>query len=541
MKLPCICTGVSLPFIFSLVTILGLWWIRSLITSPSSSVSPNMDITSIYNFRSTVSRMLRVEPYKGLGLGLAGGIKKIRKSKVEVDTIKRNSTNTFNDSSIPLPTLRATELIKCNNQTKCIQPYIQLKKNFNVYYCKHKGQGVRFYYLVREGLLLHPRIRMVKKPKDADVIVYLSVSSPWKGSECNKPELRTKTVVMDEGDYPQLFETGDREKVGDFALYFKRSYVTRRKGVFKGYMHYIKRVDVLPMSYSIADAYVRNSFNTIANRDIDILCTLRGAKGFDPTRMKVRQWVEEYGKARGVKKCSTGEVNQESRRTISKGYFNKMQSSKIIVTSNPSDWEGDFRLCEALASGALVLVDQMYTPRQYEFITDKHLVIYDINNKTDLFEKLDLYRIGEKKEMARKVAVGGYLHAMRYHRAANLIDYVFRTLHVKQHYEAMTTHPNKGGITYTYPFSTETSSLSSSISSSVSSNPSSALDMLNSLKIISGSSEPHNSNYRDKNHPLMLKENYGVNYNPDKYFDTGYHMRHLAASSSYNAKFKTHG
>lgn len=35
-------------------------------------------------------------------------------------------------------------------------------------------------------------------------------------------------------------------------------------------------------------------------------------------------------------------------------------------------------------------------------------------------------------ERARRVALAGYLHAMKYHRAANLADYVFRTLHTKE-------------------------------------------------------------------------------------------------------------
>jgi hypothetical protein len=51
-------------------------------------------------------------------------------------------------------------------------------------------------------------------------------------------------------------------------------------------------------------------------------------------------------------------------------------------------------------------------------------------NKTDLFYKLDAYR--GNMEQARRVAVNGYLHAMKFHRAANLADYVFRTLHTKE-------------------------------------------------------------------------------------------------------------
>lgn len=50
--------------------------------------------------------------------------------------------------------------------------------------------------------------------------------------------------------------------------------------------------------------------------------------------------------------------------------------------------------------------------------------IADNMNKTDLFEKLDNYRYHQ--DQARKIAMQGYLHAMKYHRAVNLIDYVFR-------------------------------------------------------------------------------------------------------------------
>jgi hypothetical protein len=57
-------------------------------------------------------------------------------------------------------------------------------------------------------------------------------------------------------------------------------------------------------------------------------------------------------------------------------------------------------------------------------------VYYDNNNKTDLFEKLDFYRTNVEK--SRRVAVAGYLHSMKYHRAAALFDYVFRTMEVKR-------------------------------------------------------------------------------------------------------------
>ena len=63
--------------------------------------------------------------------------------------------------------------------------------------------------------------------------------------------------------------------------------------------------------------------------------------------------------------------------------------------------EGDFRLCEAMASGALILVDHMFVPRPQPLLDGRHLVLYDNNNKTDLFEKLDRYRAD--RDQARKI------------------------------------------------------------------------------------------------------------------------------------------
>ncbi|KAJ1628025.1 hypothetical protein T492DRAFT_164824 [Pavlovales sp. CCMP2436] len=43
-------------------------------------------------------------------------------------------------------------------------------------------------------------------------------------------------------------------------------------------------------------------------------------------------------------------------------YAQQLLNSRIVVTCNPDDWEGDSRLGEALAAGALVLTDRMADP-----------------------------------------------------------------------------------------------------------------------------------------------------------------------------------
>lgn len=84
---------------------------------------------------------------------------------------------------------------------------------------------------------------------------------------------------------------------------------------------------------------------------------------------------------------------------------------------------------EAVSSGALIFVDYMHVHRPHPLVENKHIVYYNNENKTDLFEKLDLYR--RNSRLSRSVALQGYVHSMKYHRAASLIDYVFRSLHVQ--------------------------------------------------------------------------------------------------------------
>jgi hypothetical protein len=123
-----------------------------------------------------------------------------------------NSPNSIHDNGFYSPSngtdviTHPIAVIKCANQTLCVSPKLQLQEMYDVYYCKHLGHGVRFYFLVKEGLLLHPNIRLVDDINKAQVIVYLPVSAPWDKSECSDLKLKSKTIVLDEGDGQQLFD-----------------------------------------------------------------------------------------------------------------------------------------------------------------------------------------------------------------------------------------------------------------------------------------------------------------------------------------------
>ncbi len=301
-------------------------------------------------------------------------------------------------------------------------------------------QGVRFYYLAREGLLLHPNVELLDRPDmlQADYFVYLPGSAPWHLSECNDTTLAPRMIVLDEFDghtlvAPTLNSTNFLKAYGKvdavwYFMYFKRSFVRRIDGVFKGYPHLVKP-DAYPMTYAVAEAYIQHHFNS--KREIEISCTLRGSKEMT-TRQRVQDWIAEYGKARAIPKerMITGEVDTLQRNKISNQYFQQMYNSRIIVTVNPANWEGDFRLWEAMGSGALIFVDPIFVPHQFPLQDGEHVIYFSNHNKTDLFAKLDFYR--SHPEHARQIANNGYLFAMKHHRTVNLVDYILRSTHLKE-------------------------------------------------------------------------------------------------------------
>jgi hypothetical protein len=93
-------------------------------------------------------------------------------------------------------------------------------------------------------------------------------------------------------------------------------------------------------------------------------------------------------------------------------------------------WEGDFRLWEAMSSGALVFVDPLMVPHPHPLLHMVHLVHFQQHNASDLIAQLD-YFLSHPLE-ARRIARAGYLHVMTHHRTVNSIDYILRTAETKR-------------------------------------------------------------------------------------------------------------
>ena len=184
----------------------------------------------------------------------------------------------------------------------------------------------------------------------------------------------------------------------------------------------------VPFPYSVWDNYT-SGMVLGAPRDVRVVCTVRTHAEKQPARTRVVGFLKEilFGEF-GLNPGEDAVVGDTGghRKTVDASYFGWMRSAQIVVTCNPSHWDGDFRLFEALSSGALVFTDELHTPQPYALVDGVHCVVYDTHDKGDLRRKLAYYL--ERPREAARIAANGLAHVLRHHRAVSRVDYVLRTL-----------------------------------------------------------------------------------------------------------------
>ena len=231
------------------------------------------------------------------------------------------------------------------------------------------------------------------------------------------PVPANRMIFVDEADWASS-HAHIRDDAAQYLAYFKRSWVDKRDAVpmrASGSRH-ARSKSYFPMPYALADEYVDSDKlgDVVGARPIDVVCTLRDKRG---GRGRVLPWLKEYAAERKLHDVRLGQLSSAGRTVIDAGYLSTMRRAKVVVTCNPTGWEGDFRLFEALSSGALVMVDRMGTPYHHPLIDGEHVVYYDHTNKTDLLDKLT--HALNRPHWARKVGVKGYAHVLRHHRAVS--------------------------------------------------------------------------------------------------------------------------
>lgn len=89
---------------------------------------------------------------------------------------------------------------------------------------------------------------------------------------------------------------------------------------------------------------------------------------------------------------------------INTAYYDVLKHSKIIITANPPDWEGDYRLWEALLTGNLVLCDDMVLPKMLKFplIHQRHLIFYKTLDELEMYLNYYLVHDGEREKIGKE-------------------------------------------------------------------------------------------------------------------------------------------
>ena len=178
------------------------------------------------------------------------------------------------------------------------------------------------------------------------------------------------------------------------ALYFKRSVIDRTR---------MQRVaterSVLPITYAVRPNFYEGRPDEVLDheRDIDVGCFFSPAnlEGHNKIRHQIARFLGSFCRLQSRYRIHTGIVGQPGRvgrNTLQANYFDMLKRCKIVVTCNPAVWEGDYRLYEALISGALVFVDRMLTPQPHHLLDRCHLVIFDARGDLEELEhKIEHY------------------------------------------------------------------------------------------------------------------------------------------------------
>lgn len=260
---------------------------------------------------------------------------------------------------------------------------------------------------------------LTNSEEEADVIIL----DYWQ-LENYEIKFPNKTAIIDIRDEINLLQ------VPLNITYFKRSCIDKKEEnliqyprniipfplyIKKAYVDYVnKQTTKLPKIYSICCTHLDTSFAKENDKNKFRTKILNFLKQKQKNNQGLPYYLN-YNKNMNI---------YEARAGINLDYFHTLQQSQIIISCNPDDWEGDYRLWESLCSGTLVFCDKIFTPLLNPLEHKKHLIFYDRNNLNELNELIDYY-LSHPNE-ANEIAKNGYNYAMKYHtykeRIKNVIE-----------------------------------------------------------------------------------------------------------------------
>ena len=285
----------------------------------------------------------------------------------------------------------------------------------------------------QEGLLAHPQVTLVDRPEAADYIIFCQnhfiAPNPFHRSFLQmKDRYREQAIMLDYRDHPRKIIDADDFR---WRLYFKRSCVDRENGRVMSY----GALPVIPTAYCVIDDMCDPPAHQDATRRLDVSC-LFGDKVinswyFVRARGRLLQFAKRFAAAHRKLSMQIGPVSEcgsVGRATIDPKYKRCLYDSKIVLHANPDPWEGDSRLWEALASGALVFVDRLLAPIKNPLIDGAHLIFYDLTDEgMEILEQKIVRYLADDGERQR-IAMQGREFVMTHHRSINRVSEIIGSL-----------------------------------------------------------------------------------------------------------------
>lgn len=286
--------------------------------------------------------------------------------------------------------------------------------------------------LTHEGLVAHPQVTLVDNPDSADYVIFcqnhLVDHCPFHTRfRPIKDKYKEKTILLDYDDSPDIIYDADDFR---WRLYFKRSCVDRENGRVMNYAG----LSVIPTAYGVVDAICEPPAGHDNRRSLDVACLFDDdvidTPWFKLARGRLLKFAKRLAAERGLAMQigTVSECGAIGRSGINQAYKQYLYDSKIILHANPDPWEGDSRLWEALASGALVFVDRLHAPIRHPLIDAQHLLFYDLTDEgmANLEQKIIHYLADEQAR--RRIGQQGREFVLNHHRSIHRVDDIIRAL-----------------------------------------------------------------------------------------------------------------
>ena len=265
--------------------------------------------------------------------------------------------------------------------------------------------------ILYNGLLANINVSITK---DINLCDYIFLDNrDFNKAKNYKNDYKKKLVIIDYRDKPnEVFNT-------ECLKYFKRSVVNKNNMKLTNYNR-----EIIPISYCLKQEVLqfKNLFEYDRYIDVSVFFNTSGGSYRNKIAKFIKEKFSNYNIFVGLSCINWG----IGRNSIQMDYYEKMFHSKIVVTCNPDNWEGDYRTWEALSAGALVFVDNMLTPITNPLINEKHIIFYDKNNLLELTEKILFYLNNLK--LTKKISQQGNHHALKYHKPSDRIDEILSYL-----------------------------------------------------------------------------------------------------------------